>query len=181
MKRSIPLWLAVAGWALTLGIAAWMQTAGAQEPEPAPPSARPQAEYPYLPAGFSAPYLPTVADWQAMTLNAVNASTTRISTHFDRNSLACILTPERLVLTMDLAPRPSWTHYQGGGKFTGDRARAERDLQAAVDIALATARGYLPGLKDEDVALLLSINSEIAGQWANGKLSLGAPARPAVR
>lgn len=164
MGKRIPLWAAAVVWVVTLAVGVW-----AQKPEkPAPAS-----PYPYLPAKYGQIHMPSVAEWLELRFNVANGSTTRITQHFLRRHLKCSLRKDRLILTMDLEPMPSWKFYEGQGKFSGDQKRVEKDISAAIDTAIKTTKQYFPEVKDKDIALLLFMNSEIAGQWDGGKLGLG--------
>jgi len=175
MKRSIPLWAAAICWLATIaGAAVW-----AQGKKPAPQ--QPTLEYGYLPRVYSTIHTPTVGEWLEMRFNAANASTIRVTPNFRRLHLKCILTKSRLLLTMDLEPQPGWKHYRGRGKFSGDLKQVKADLGAAIDQGLKTVRQYFPEIRDRDIGMVLFINSESAGIWDAGKLTLGQLKPPAQR
>ncbi|HEU4754159.1 MAG TPA: hypothetical protein VFU47_13700 [Armatimonadota bacterium] len=169
MKPQFPLWLALAGClgALALGHG-WAQ--GQQEKKPDEPPAL--TEYPYLPNRYGEPYIPSVAEWQALRLTALGASTTRITEQFSRQHLTCFPTPKGLVLTLDLLPQPEWKHYAGNGKFSAPPATVRPDLQQAVDVTMRFVRNFFPEVRDQDVTIRLFIRSENVGAWEAGKLTL---------
>ena len=166
----IPLWLALASSAgcLALGTV-WAQGQGGEKKPEAPGFL---SEYPYLPDRYGEPYIPSVADWQAMRLTALGASNTRLTEHFSRRHLTCFPTPKGLVLTLDLEPQPGWKLYAGGGKFTAPVARVKPDLEAAVDMVLPFLRSFFAEVANKDVTIQVYLNSERVGVWQNGALTL---------
>jgi len=175
-KIRVPLWLALAGCLGSATLAGvWAQAPGADKKPDEPITL---TEYPYLPARFGEPYIPSVAEWQAMRVTSLGASTTRITEHFSRQHLTCFPTPKGLVLTLDLLPQPGWTHYASGGKFTAPLAQVKPDLEKAVDSTLKFVRGFFGEVRDRDISLRVFIRSENVGVWENGKLTLNAEKPP---
>ncbi|HTE21227.1 MAG TPA: hypothetical protein VK689_22920 [Armatimonadota bacterium] len=172
MKVRVPLWVALAGClgCLVLGsVRAQMPKA-----EPPQPEAPTLTEYPYLPNRYGEAYIPSVADWQALRLTALGASTTRITEEFNRQHLTCFVTRKTLILTLDLVPQPQWKFYAGGGKFSAPVSKVKPDLQKAVDGTMKFVRNFFSEVRDKDVQLRLFINSESVGAYENGKLTLNA-------
>lgn len=189
MAPRVPLWLAVVGCASSafLGIAlSQIGPARAQEipqsvkpgkdaaKEPAKAAEDPAtlSEYPYLPNRYGEAYIPSVAEWQALRVTALGASTTRITDQFQRQHLTCFATPKGLALTLDLLPDASWKLYAGGGKFSGPPDRVKADLQKAIDATMRLVRSFFPEVRDKDLSLQLYLNSERIGSWDDGKLTL---------
>lgn len=170
MALKLPLWTALAAClgSIALG-AAWSQAAE-QTAEGNQPEAL--TEFPYLPPRYAEPYLPSIAEWQAMRLTALGASTTRLTEHFSRQHLTCFATPKGLVLTLDLLPQPGWKHYAGGGKFNAPAEQVKPDLQKAIDATLRFTRNFFSEVRDKDVTIQLYLNSENAGTWTDGTLKL---------
>ncbi len=127
MALRIPLWtaLALCAGCLALGTV-WAQ--GKDEPGKGEPDKEPAVltEYPYLPNRYGEPYIPSVADWQAIRLTALGASTTRLTQHFSRQHLTCFPTPKGLVLTLDLLPSRSGSTTRGRGGSRRPRSGSRR-------------------------------------------------------
>jgi hypothetical protein len=179
MRLRVPLWAALAA---CLGCVALGRVA-AQAPTPEKPGGEePPAltEYPYLPNRYGEPYIPSVAEWQAIRLTALGASTTRITNEFSRQHLTCFPTGKGLVLTLDLLPQPAWKYSAGGGKFNAPVDKVKPDIQRATDATIRFVRNFFSEVRDKDVTLRLYLNSEAIGTWTNGKLLLDAekPAAP---
>lgn len=185
MTTRVPLWLAIAGCVTSALVATAVTQVGparaqgtAQEikpgKEPAKPGDEPAtlSEYPYLPNRYGEAYIPSVAEWQALRVTALGASTTRITDQFQRQHLTCFATPKGLVLTLDLLPDASWKLYAGAGKFTAPADRVKPDLQKAIDSTMRLVRSFFPEVKDKDLSMRLYINSESIGTWGDGKLTL---------
>jgi hypothetical protein len=153
---------------MTLGGVAAQQ----KEPEKKPDEPPVLTEYPYLPNRYGEAFIPSVADWQALRVTALGASTTRITEQFSRQHLTCFATPKGLMLTLDLIPQPTWKHYAGGGKFSAPAATVKPDLQETVDTTMRFLRNFFPEVKDQDVTIRLFIHSERVGDWTGGKLLL---------
>src|SRR5438552_11154668 len=135
MNRRVPLWGAIAGCAGSAALGAGLMLAGqarAQEPDKEEKPAPLPSEYPYLPARYGEAYIPSVAEWQAMRLTALGASTTRLTEQFNRQHITCFTTPKGLVMTLDLAPLPTWKYSAPGGKFTVPAEQVKPDLEKAV-------------------------------------------------
>lgn len=182
----VPLWLALAGCtgSLLLGsFATALTPAGAQAPEgkkEAKPDAEEPAtltEYPYLPNRYGEAYIPSIAEWQALRVTALGASTTRLTEEFSRQHLTCFATPKGLVLTLDLIPEPGWKHYAGAGKFNAPAEQVKPDLQEAVDTTLRFVRSFFPEVRDKDLSIRLYIKSGSVGVWEGGKLTLTSEKR----
>lgn len=174
MQLRIPLWLAVAGClgALALGRVA------AQAPEkPGEGEPKTLTEYPYLPDKYGEPYIPSIAEWQALRLTALGASTTRLTEQFSRQHLTCFPTARGLVLTLDLLPQPAWKYSAPGGKFTVPAEKVKPDLQKAVETNMRFVRSFFSEVRDKDVTVQVFINSERVGTWENGQLTLEAEKR----
>jgi hypothetical protein len=172
MRLRIPLWAALVMCAGSVALGSvWAQGQG-EEKKPEDPGFL--SEYPYLPNRYGEPYIPSVADWQAMRLTALGASSTRLTEHFSRKHLTCFPTPRGLVLTLDLEPQPGWKHYAGGGKFSSPAARVKPDLEQAVKMVLPFLRSFFPEVADKDVTLQVYLNSERVGAWQKGELTLAA-------
>lgn len=169
MQARIPLWTAVAACfgCLALG------RVFAQDP-PKPGEGEPPAltEYPYLPNKYGEPYIPSVAEWQALRLTALGASTTRLTEEFSRQHLTCFATPKGLVLTLDLLPQPAWKLSAPGGKFTAPVEKVKPPIQKAVDTNMRLVRTFFSEVRDKDVTVQVFINSERVGTWENGRLTL---------
>src|SRR2546421_11625478 len=117
MRSRVPLWAALAGCASSAALGAGLMLTGearAQAPDreekPAPAGAPAGSEYPYLPARYGEAYIPSVAEWQAMRLTSLGASTTRLTEQFNRQHVTCFTTPKGLLMTLDLAPLPTWKY-----------------------------------------------------------------------
>lgn len=170
----VPLWAALAPALAGLAIGG----VGAQLAEQKPAAQKQDApelaglpSYPFLPPTYAQPFVPSIADWQALRLSAYGASTTRITDNFSRQQLSCFLTPKGLAMTLDLLPQPEWKHYAGQGRFAAPLDRVRPDLQQAVDFTLKYTRNFFPEIKDGDITIALHIRSERVGVWENGKLS----------
>jgi len=180
MKIRVPLWLALTA---CLGCLALGRVA-AQDPPPPPKPGEEQpvfTEYPYLPTRYGEAFIPSVADWQALRLTALGASTTRITEHFSRQHLTCFATPKGLVLTLDLLPEASWPHYRPGGKFAAPLETVKPDLEKAVAATMRFVRQFFSEVRDANVQLRVFVRSESVGVWEAGRLTLNAekPAEPA--
>ena len=173
-KHTIPTWLAAAG--CLAGLLAGLTLSHGKE-------ARAQAdkeaqkpelvnEYPYLPDHYGQPFMPSVAEWQAMRLTSLGASTTRLTEEFSRQHLTCFPTPKGLIMTLDLLPQPSWTYFKSGGTFTVPAEKVKPDLLKAVDASMRFTRNFFPEIRDKDVTIRLYIHSESVGTWTDGKLAL---------
>jgi hypothetical protein len=170
MKLRIPLWLALV---LCLGSVALGSVWG-QEKKPDPKEPPVLTEYPYLPNHYGEAFIPSVADWQAMRLTALGASTTRITEQFSRQHLTCFADRKGLSLTLDLLPQPGWKFYAAGGKFTAPVEKVKPDIQKAVDANLSFIRAFFPEVQDKDMSIQIYIKSEGVGMWENGALTLKA-------
>lgn len=173
----VPLWLAAAGCAVSLAAGAAIgvgRPARAQTPEPGKEEAPAPSEYPYLSARYGEAYIPSVAEWQAMRLTALGASTTRLDEHFNRQHVTCFATPKGLLMTLDLVPLPGWSYYRSGGKFGAPLEKVKPDLEKAVEKTLRFTRSFFGEVKDQDISLRLFINSEFVGACEGGKLTLKA-------
>ena len=179
MTSRIPLWVAMLGCAgsALLGVgAAQLSPARAQAAQEKKPGEEPPTltEYPYLPNRFGEPYIPSFAEWQALQVTALGASTTRITQEFQRQHLTCFATPKGLVLTLDLLPDASWKSYAGGGKFSAPAEKVKPDLTKAIDASLRLLRSFIPEARNKDIQVRLYINSESVGAWTDGKLVLNS-------
>lgn len=169
----IPLWSAIAACLFTAGIGAlWAQAPkeSKDDKEVKPPP----VEYTYLPDHYSQPYIPSLAEWQAMRITALGASTTRLTEHFSRQHLTCFTTPKGLVFTLDLLPQPEWKFSEPGGKFNVPAEKVKPDLQKAIDASMRFVKNFYPEIEDKDVSMRLYLRSERIGVWENGKLALEA-------
>lgn len=179
MKLRVPLWLLLAACA---GCLALGRVAAQAPPEPPKPGEGEAVftEYPYLPARYGEAFIPSVADWQALRLTALGASTTRITEHFSRQHLTCFATPKGLILTLDLLPEPSWPHYRPGGKFAAPVETVKPELEKAVAATMRFVRQFFGEVRDASVSMRVFIRSESVGAWEGGKLTLNAekPAAP---
>lgn len=176
----VPLWAALLGCTgtLLLGSAvSLLSPVRAQAPGNAQkPGDEPAAltEYPYLPNRYGEAYIPSIAEWQALRVTALGASTTRLTEEFSRQHLTCFATPRGLVLTLDLIPEPGWKHYAGGGKFNVPADQVKPDFQQAIDATLRFVRSFFPEVRDKDVSIRLYVKSASIGTWEGGKLTLNA-------
>lgn len=169
MKLQVPLWAAVAGCLGCLAIGRVVAQAPAKPEQPEVPTL---TEYPYLPNRYGEPYIPSIADWQALRLTALGASTTRITDEFSRQHLTCFATPKGLALTLDLVPQPKWKFSAPGGKFTAPVEKVKPDLQKATDVTMRFVRNFFSEVQDKDVTMQVFINSERVGVWEKGRLTL---------
>jgi hypothetical protein len=144
----------------------------AQDTEKKPPAAPALSEYPYLPDRYGEAYIPSVADWQAVRLTALGASTTRLTEHFSRLHLTCFAGPKGLALTLDLLPEPSWKYYAGGGKFSAPPATVKPELEKAIAESVRFVRAFFPEVKDDNLHMRVYVRSENVGVWEGGKLTL---------
>jgi len=185
MTTRIPLWLALTGCVSSAFLATAIMQVGpvraqgaTQEIKPPKERAKPGdepptlSEYPYLPNRYGEAYIPSVAEWQALRVTALGASTTRITDQFQRQHLTCFATPKGMVLTLDLLPEATWKLYSGAGKFSGPPERVKADLQKAIDSTMRLVRSFFPEIRDKDLSMRLYINSESIGTWEEGKLNL---------
>ena len=170
MKRTVPLWLALAGCLGCLAIGRGVAQAP-EKPEPEPPTL---TEYPYLPNRYGEAYIPSIAEWQALRITSLGASTTRLTEEFSRQHLTCFATPKGLVLTLDLVPQPKWKFSAPGGKFTVPAEKVKPDIQKAVDLTMRFVRNFFSEVRDENVVIQVFINSERVGVWQNDRLTLTA-------
>jgi hypothetical protein len=172
MAIRIPLWLALTG---CLGSAA-LGIVYAQGPEkkeaPQKPELPSLTEYPYLPNRYGEVYFPSVAEWRALQVTSLGASTTRLTEEFSRQHLTCFATTKGLVLTLDLLPQPNWKFALPGGKFSAPVEKVKPDLEKAVKATMGFVRNFFSEVRDKDVSLRVYINSEYAGVWEDGKLTL---------
>jgi hypothetical protein len=172
LKARVPLWLALAAClaCATLGRVV------AQDPPPPPKPGEGEqpafTEYPYLPNRYGEAFIPSVAEWQALRLTALGASTTRVTDEFSRQHLTCFVTPKGLVFTLDLLPQPKWKHSLPGGKFSAPVEVVKPDIQKAVDLTIRFARQFFSEVRNENILMRVFINSESVGVWENGKLTL---------
>jgi hypothetical protein len=178
MKTHVPAWLALAGCAGCLLVGASMlrparaAQAAAPEPKAAPEEVPTVASYPYLPPSYGKPFVPSVAEWEAMRLTSLGASTTRLTEEFTRRHVTCFPTPKGLVMTLDLSPEPGWKLYKPGGTFSAPPEKVKPDLEKAIAASMRFARNFFPEVADKDVSIRLFIYSERVGTWENGKLLL---------
>ena len=172
MKSRSPLWLTLALCAGCLALASVRAQEAERKPEPEAKEQPVLTEYPYLPNRYGEPFIPSVADWQALRLTALGASTTRLTEEFSRQHLTCFATPKGLVLTLDLLPEPAWKFSAPGGRFTAPPDRVKPDLQKAVDTTVRFVRNFFPEVRNESVQIRLYIKSESIGAWEGGKLTL---------
>jgi len=179
MNRRIPIWAALAGCAGSAALGAGLMVASearAQAPDTEEkPGAAPAplpSEYPYLPARYGEAYIPSVAEWQAMRLTSLGASTTRLTEQFNRQHVTCFTTPKGLLMTLDLAPLPTWKYSAPGGKFTAPVETVKPDVEKAVQQTMRFTRNFFSEVSDKDVSLRVFISSEFVGVWENGKLTL---------
>lgn len=185
MTARIPLWLAFAGCVSSALLAVSITQVGParaqdakQDIKPGKEAAKPGeepatlSEYPYLPNRYGEAYIPSVAEWQALRVTALGASTTRITEQFQRQHLTCFVTPKGIVLTLDLLPEATWKLYAGGGKFSGPPEKVKTDLQKAIDSTMKLVRSFFPEVRDKDLSMRVYINSESVGTWEEGKLAL---------
>jgi hypothetical protein len=173
MRLRIPLWMALAA---CLGCIALGRVV-AQAPEPQKPGGEEPltlTEYPYLPAKYGEPYIPSVAEWQAIRLTSLGASTTRITNEFSRQHLTCFPTGKGLQLTLDLLPQPSWKFSAPGGKFTAPVEKVKPDIEKAATLTIRFVRNFFSEVRDKDLTMRVFINSEGVGVWEDGKLTLYA-------
>jgi len=177
---SVPCWLALVGCATSLLIGATVfrlpsvraQVAAGKNEKPGAEEQPTLSEYPYLPNRYGEAYIPSIAEWQALRVTALGASTTRLTEQFSRQHLTCFATPKGLALTLDLIPEATWKHYAGGGKFSAPPDVVKQDLQKTVDATLRFVRSFFSEVKDKDVTVRIYIKSENVGLWEGGKLSL---------
>jgi hypothetical protein len=169
---ALALGMVVGGLVGSLANPPW--AAGAQEAE-TPPEDRPPAEYPYLPERFGQPFIPSVADWQALRLTALGAATTRITAEFHRQHVTCFPTQQGLFLTLDLLPVDGWEGYAGGGRFNIPDEEAAGVVGRAVGETLRFVRIFFPEVQDENLAVQVHVNSERVGLWRDGELTLAPP------
>jgi hypothetical protein len=170
LTRRIPLWVALAACLFCAAIGTLRAQDQKDKDEPKPPP----IEYDYLPDHYSQPYIPTLAEWQAMRITALGASTTRLTENFTRQHLTCFTTPKGLVFTLDLVPQPEWTFALPGGKFSVPVEKVKPDLQKAIDASMRFVKNFFPEIEDKDVSMRLYLRSERIGVWENGKLTLEA-------
>lgn len=172
MTVRVPLWVALAA---CVGCVA-LGSVRAQQPAEKREQKEPEVltEYPYLPARYGEVYMPSLAEWQALRLTALGASTTRITDNFSRQQFTCFVTPRGFAMTLDLLPEPTWKLYAGGGKFTASPEVVKPELQKAIDAVMRSARNFFPEMQDKDVTLRLFVKSEMVGVWQGGKLTLSS-------
>lgn len=144
----------------------------AQNTEKKPPVEPALSEYPYLPDRYGEAYIPSVADWQAVRLTALGASTTRLTENFSRQHVTCFPGPKGLELTLDLLPEPTWKYYAGGGKFSAPAATVKPELEKAITESLRLVRAFFSEVKDENLNIRVYVRSENVGVWQGGKLTL---------
>lgn len=163
------------GMAFALAIwigGATLRGSWAQNTEKKPPQEPALTEYPYLPDRYGEAYIPSVADWQAVRLTALGASTTRLTDNFSRQHITCFPGPKGLALTMDLVPEPAWKYYVGNGKFSAPAATVKPELEKAIAETVRFIRAFFPEVKDESLHMRVYIRSESVGAWEGGKLLL---------
>jgi len=170
MAVRIPLWavLAVCAGGLAFG-RVWGQGEDPKKPD----EPLTLTEYPYLPGRYGQPYIPSVAEWQALRLTSLGASTTRLTDQFSRQHLTCFPDRKGLILTLDLLPEPGWKGY-ANGKWTLPPDRVKADLQKAVDATMSLVRAFFPEVADKNVTVQLYLKSERIGTWQEGALTLTA-------
>ncbi len=175
MKLRVPLWLALIAClaSATVGMVRAQDPKEGKDPKDGKETPSP-SEYPYLPTRYGEAYIPSVADWQAIRLTALGASTTRLTDDFNRQHLTCFATPKGLFLTLDLAPRESWKFSAPGGKFTVPAEKVKPSIGNAVDLTMRFVRNFFSEVRDKDVSMRVYINSELVGVWENGALTLNA-------
>lgn len=171
MKMQVPLWLTLAGCLGCLAVGRGVAQAPEKPEGPEPPVL---TEYPYLPNRYGEPYIPSIAEWQALRLTSLGASTTRLTEEFSRQHLTCFATPRGLVLTLDLLPQPAWKLSGPGGKLTVPAEKVKPEIQKAVDLTLRFVRNFFSEVRDKDVTVQVFINSERVGAWQDGQLTLTA-------
>jgi hypothetical protein len=176
MTLRLPLWLVLAALVSCFGLGA-LSAQGPEEKKPGTPAPgeKPEvsaSEYPYLPDRYGEAYIPSIADWQALRLTALGASTTRITEQFNRQHLTCFPSRKGLALTLDLAPLPTWKLYAGGGKFSAPAEKVRPELEKAVEATMRFVRSFFSEVRDEDVSMRIYIHSENVGKWEGGKLTL---------
>lgn len=171
-RSSLVVTLAFALAAFVAGSSLRGSWAQASEKKPLPVPV--PAEYPYLPDRYGEVYFPSFADWQAVRLTALGASTTRLTESFSRQHLTCFAGPKGLSLTLDLLPEPSWKFYQGEGKFSAPSATVKPELEKAIAESVRFVRAFFSEVKDENLLIRVYIRSESIGTWTEGKLTLNS-------
>jgi hypothetical protein len=146
----------------------------AQAPEKKAVPEQAHTEYPYLPDRFGEAYIPSVADWQALRLTALGASTTPLTDAFRRQHLTCFAGSKGLALTLDLLPEPGWKFYVGEGKFSAPPEKVKADLMKAISESVLLVRRFFPEVKDENLYTRVYIRSESVAVWEDGKLLLNS-------
>jgi hypothetical protein len=175
LQCRVPVWVAIVPTLCSLTIPVVRAQQPADDKKPAAPQVA-LSEYPYLPDRYGEPYIPSIADWQAIRLTALGASTTRITDQFYRQQLSCFTTPKGLALTLDLVPVAGWKHVGADGKLTGTPEQVKPDLQKAVDVTMRFVRNFFAEVRNQDVALRVYVNSQNVGSWEQGKLTLNSEA-----
>ena len=134
-------------------------------------------KYPYLPAEYSEPYLPTGAEWRALTLTVRLNGEGELSDKLIRKRLQAHALTFSLVLSVDTDAQPGWDGYLGDGRFTSDsEARAAYAEVADGDFweggLMHWVRVYFPEVADEDVKIHFRIRDHAVGTWQGGKMTL---------
>ena len=133
--------------------------------------------YPYLPAEYSEPLIPTKAEWRELSLSAElnyeGALTEKlVRTHFDANVM-----PEGLIILVDTKTQPSWNVYRGNDRWSC----SDRELRAAYEEAadstssasiMPWVRLFFAGIADNDVEIRFHIKGGPVGTWTDGIMTL---------
>lgn len=178
----IPLWMALlgCGGSLLLGagllpmraVRAQAKAEKSEKPGKDGESAAP-TEYPYLPARYGEAYIPSVAEWQAIRLTSLGASTTRLTEQFSRRHITCFTTPRGLLMTLDLQPTPECKVY-AGGKLVGPPEKSKAEIEKTVSLTMKFVRNFFSEVKDEDAAIRVFVDSASIGIWEHGVFTLNS-------
>ncbi len=134
---------------------------------------RPEARrHTYLPARYSNPYVPTLAEWQALELTARDNKQRWLTSKLVGVSLSAYPMEEGLRVLVDTETQPGWAMHLGGGRF----ACSDREIRAAYESAaravMESVRLSFPEVADKDVQMTFGIRGSLVGRWQNGSMSL---------
>ena len=135
-----------------------------------------ELKYPYLSESYNMYYTPTWADWQQMTLNVIYDSEGALSDKLIMTSSSVFLLPSGMNVHVDTKAQPSWSVYQGNGRFSVSDPEVSAAYSEAAEVVLALIRIHFPaamsGLGDDEIEIAFFIQGAEVGTWSDGNMRL---------
>jgi hypothetical protein len=128
--------------------------------------------YPYLPAMYSAPYTPSLAEWRALYLTATWGGEQYLTDRLKTTSALVGVLTDGMHVLVATDTQPSWNTYLGNGRFSsGDREVKAAYMEAAGAVMQMVRRGF-PEIPEGDVEISFGIRGSSVGTWRGGVLKL---------